>query len=61
MCIDSRLFLASGSSFLVGIMQGLHGCLDHRDPGNAGYAGALVAIVTGDMVLSGLFLAALPQ
>ena len=30
--------------------------MDHRDPGNAGYAGALMSIVTGDMVLLGLFL-----
>ena len=35
----------------------LGGCLDHGDPGNAGYAGAPVAIVTGDMVLLGFFLA----
>ena len=30
--------------------------MDHGDPGNAGYAGALVA-VTGDMMLLGLYLA----
>ena len=30
--------------------------MDHRDPGNGGYAGALMSIVTGDMVLLGLFL-----
>jgi len=30
--------------------------LDHGDPGNASYAGVLVA-VTGDMVLLGLYLA----
>ena len=32
-----------------------HGCLGHGDPGNASYAGALAAIVTGDMALLGLF------
>ena len=32
------------------------GCSDHRDPGNAGYAGALMSIVTGDMVLLERFL-----
>ena len=31
--------------------------MDPGDPGNASYAGALAAIVTGDMVLLGLFLA----
>lgn len=31
----------------------LHGC-EHRDPGNAGYTAALVAIATGDIVLLGL-------
>ena len=30
--------------------------MDHGDPGNASYAGVLVA-VTGDMVLLGLYLA----
>ena len=33
------------------------GCLDHGDPGNTGYAGALAAIITGHMALLGLFLA----
>ena len=31
--------------------------MDHRDPGNTGYAGALAAIITGYMALLGLFLA----
>ena len=30
--------------------------MDHGDPGNASYAGALVAIVIGDMEVLGLFL-----
>ena len=33
-----------------------HSCLDHGDPGNAGYAGVLVAVI-GDLVLLGLYLA----
>ena len=33
-----------------------HSCFDHGDPGNAGYARVLVAIVTGDMVLLGVFI-----
>ena len=31
--------------------------MDHGDPGNASYAGVPAALVTGDMVLLGLFLA----
>ena len=31
--------------------------MDHRDPGNAGYAGVPAVFVTGDMVLLWLFLA----
>ena len=31
--------------------------MDHRDPGNASYTGMPAVIVTGNMVLLGLFLA----
>ena len=53
MCTDEGLFLLSGS-FMV-IINGVDNLL-RSQPGNAEYEGVLVAIVTGDMVVLGLFL-----